>query len=126
MTDNEKIAQWQNKLPMSCCRFDNFYDDDCKNESLPCFKPIIIDGVGKVCEAISFAGTPDYQSDDAAAMSLLDTAVDKGYLPELLYLNCKYWQCEIWKGKDLHGVGKEPTRVAAVVAAVLQLIADKP
>lgn len=99
MTNNEKLARWQG------------WNRE-KNHShwwrTPAFE--------LVCRY------PDYLNDDAAAMSLLDTLVEKGYLPELVYLNCKHWQCEVWKGNYLHAVSKEPTRREAVVAACLELI----
>ena len=99
MTDNGKIARWQGVYPNP-----PKYRDEADND----------------------AQCPDYLNDDASAMSLLDTLAEKGYLPELVYLNCKHWQCEAWKGNDLHAVSKEPTIRESVVAAVLQLISDKP
>ena len=77
---------------------------------------------------------PDYLNDDAAAMSLLDTLVEKGYCP-LLALNgtTNLWQCSI---DEFSTIGKyrvhapvvddpelgRDTRREAVVSAVLELI----
>ena len=99
MTDNEKLARWQG------------------------FNPDVNDVEGYY---LPKGYVEDYLNDDASAMCLLDTLAEKGYLPELVYLNCKHWQCEAWKGNDLHAVSKEPTIRESVVAAVLQLISDKP
>ena len=69
---------------------------------------------------------PDYLNDDAAAMSLLDTLVEKGYAPELYYNSgLAHWKLNVDGEPNLIGYWK-PTRRAAVVAAVLQLIPDKP
>ena len=77
---------------------------------------------------------PNYLNDDAAAMSLLDTLVEKGYCP-LLALNgtTNLWQCSI---DEFSTIGKyrvhapvvddpelgRDTRREAVVSAVLEMI----
>ena len=76
---------------------------------------------------------PDYLNDDAAAMSLLDTLVEKGYVPQLAYNGTTLlWQCAIdeWTMVGTHRVhsplindvelGRD-TRRAAVVAACLEV-----
>ena len=77
---------------------------------------------------------PDYLNDDTAAMFLLDTLVEKDYVPQLAYNGTTLlWQCTIdeWTMIGRHRVhsplisdvelGRD-TRRAAVVSAVLELI----
>jgi len=77
---------------------------------------------------------PDYLNDDAAAMSLLDTLVEKGYVPQLAYNGTTLlWQCAIdeWTMVGTHRVHSplindvelgRTTRREAIVAAVLLLL----
>ena len=78
---------------------------------------------------------PDYPNDDAAAMSLLDTLVEKGYDVRLQsFLEdppSELWQCSMWRqmpteqndscGYCIIDVYRS-TRREAVVAACLELI----
>ena len=73
---------------------------------------------------------PDYLNDDAAAMSLLDTLVEKGFgiqlyntAYEMAGLYKSRWCCKLTKGADVVVYPNPyPTRREAVVAAVLELI----
>lgn len=76
---------------------------------------------------------PDYLNDDAAAMSLLDTLVEKGFYPLFeykLFDGAEQWNLQLWI-KEKHGSSWETffvceagakSRREAVVAAVLELI----
>ena len=97
-TDNEKLARWQ---------------------GWECINGDWVAPSGR-CENLGM--TANYLNDDAAAMSLLDTLVEKGYDPELYYgwgegIGSWYFQvhCD-------HKYHIKPTRREAVVAAVLGLI----
>ena len=102
MTDNEKLARWQGWK---------------------------VQPRGKVTPHI-----PDYRNDATACDSLLDTLVEKGFdvrLQSFLEdLASDRWQCSLWQipteqndydGSCIVDMFK-PTRRAAVVAAVLELI----
>ncbi len=73
---------------------------------------------------------PDYLNDDAAAMSLLDTLVEKGLgiqlyntAYEMTGLYKSRWCCKLTKGADVVVYPNPyPTRREAVVAACLELI----
>lgn len=108
MTDNEKIARWHN--PSAAFAFDMQLSNGC----IP-----------------SFAWIHDYFNDDAAAMSLLDTMVEKGYMVSLENDSKGWITCYVPVNKTLASfiyddVDYQPTRREAVVAAVLQLVTDKP
>lgn len=108
MTDSEKLARWQGK----CYHVSDWGQTICKY-------------CGRTNDPRYFdfdSINPDYPNDDAAAMSLLDTLVEKGFDPELYYgwdegINSWYFQvhCD-------HKYHIKPTRREAVVAAVLELI----
>lgn len=97
MTDNGKIARWQGVYPNP-----PKYRDEADND----------------------AQCPDYLNDDAAAMSLLDTLVEKGFDVSLEHDNdgwiCCYIRdidkCYIWEDGGYH-----TTRREAVVAACLEV-----
>ena len=66
--------------------------------------------------------TPDYLNDDAAAMSLLDTLVDKGYdiTLEYAYKSCTF---QLWKnGYSAVPLRKANTINKTVCATCLELI----
>lgn len=64
---------------------------------------------------------PDYLNDDAAAMSLLDTMVEKGHEPKLQYYhNIKQWG--MMPDEDCGYEWLGDTRREAVCAACLELI----
>ena len=69
---------------------------------------------------------PDYLNDDAAAMSLLDTLVEKGY-EALLQSDAKLWWVDIYN-YEVEAVspvavsGWKSVRREAVCAAVLEMI----
>jgi len=97
MTDNERLAKWQ--------EWEEYHSDMNKH-------------------------VPDYLNDDAAAMSLLDTLVEKRLDSRLQSFSDdplpERWQMTIWHS-ECYGVGclvdiYKPTRREAVVAAVLELI----
>lgn len=73
MTDNEKLARWQGLDTHDCDPY-SFHCDDCARGSMQ---------------------TPDYLNDDAAAMSLLDTLVERHYGIELK--NIEYMSCGVLK-----------------------------
>ena len=100
MTDNEKLARWQgwkNDTTLGWCR------------------PICGDSWFTEVE------TPDCLNNDAAAMSLLDTLVEKGYT---YYLSgdAREVDLRIFKGGDGICLRIKPTRREAVVSALLRLI----
>lgn len=64
---------------------------------------------------------PDYLNDDSAAMSLLDTLVEKGYMVLIVGLSDD-WTCQISIGAKYTRAEEASTRRAAVVAACLELI----
>lgn len=115
MTDNEKLARWQGK------EWHDFY---------------YIDG-GWFCETCKTGGSeddpyqayhdtnPDYLNDDAAAMSLLDTLVEKGYRVcletfnggwRLLYTKLSNSPSSVWDYEKGFSIS------AAITSAVLALI----
>ena len=114
MTDNEKLARFQGK----CYHVSDWGQTNCKY-------------CGRTNDPRYFdfdSINPDYLNDDAAAMSLLDTLVEKKCRPELWH-NEKTWQFEIWERDDgitdsgeLLAVAKKTTRRAGVCAAVLEMI----
>jgi hypothetical protein len=67
---------------------------------------------------------PDYLNDDAAAMSLLDTLVEKGFSYSMGGNNLGVHFCIYGEenGEEQIWFSNKPTRRAAVVAAVLELI----
>ena len=90
MTDNEKLARWQ--------EWEEYHSDMNKH-------------------------VPDYLNDDAAAMSLLDTLVEKGYDITLMTtrLHPTLWMCRVFNSSIMIDRQK-PTRRAAICTAVLKLI----
>ena len=109
MTDNEKLARWQG------CTFVNDSAEGCvftpPNKPKSAWQP--------------FSKLPDYLNCDAAAMSLLDTLVEKGYIPILDY-NMQYlgWVLDLKRTDSYVFIDNKffPTRREAVVAVVLELI----
>lgn len=102
MTDNEKLARWQG---WSRTNGGNWINPFTK---MTCFEH------------------PDYLNYDAAAMSLLDTLVDKEYGVRMFYDDItpdieNKWVVEVLIDKSYWGIAA--TRREAVVAAVLDLIA---
>ena len=68
---------------------------------------------------------PDYLNDDAAAMSLLDTLVEKGYGVRIFYDDItpdieNRWVVEVLSDKSYWGIAA--TRREAVVTACLELL----
>ena len=103
MTDNEKLARFQGWGHIVGIGWCSPNADDSMHEYLDC---------------------PDYLNDDAAAMSLLDTLVEKGYQPKLsyeAYVSYK-WSCRVWQPRPNAGWTHANTRREAVVAAVLEMI----
>ena len=101
MTDNEKLLLWQgwkNHTTLGWCR------------------PPGKDGLW-----FAEITVPDYPNNDAAAMSLLDTLVEKGYEYNLCG-NTRKVDLRIYKDDVGVCMSIKPTRRAAVVAAVLELI----
>ena len=64
---------------------------------------------------------PDYLNDDTAAMSLLDTLVERGYMVLVVGLSDD-WTCQINIGAKYTRAKETSTRREAVVAACLELI----
>ena len=94
--DNERLARWQGNLDFSK------------------YTLILQTATGY---------WPDYLNDDAAAMSLLDTLVEKGYGPCLLpYNRNEGWMLAVFDGEINTNYPPRPTRREAVCAAVLELI----
>lgn len=112
MNINEKLARWQG--------LENVRPTRLSNGTI-----VIIYNSNEI--------VPDYLNDDAAAMSLLDTLVEKGFYPLLeykLFNGIEQWVLQIWI-QEKHGACWEhffvceagaDTRREAVVAAVLELI----
>lgn len=105
MTDNEKLARWQG------CKF--VYDSSEGTVFTPPNRP------KAAWQPIS--RLPDYLTDDTAAMSLLDTLVEKEYYPELFYCLGHKWNCTISDDGDLVVQGRGATRREAIVAACLEV-----
>ena len=97
MTDNEKLARWQGW--------------ECING----------DWVAPSGRCENFGMTPNYLSNDSAAMSLLDTLVEKGYMVLVVGLSDD-WTCQINIGAKYTRAKEASTRREAVVAACLELI----
>lgn len=94
MTDNERLAKWQ--------EWEEYHSDMNKH-------------------------VPDYLNDDDAAMSLLDTLVERGMMPVLRIVdtNTRLWRVAIYDNycdNQLVEITGKPTRREAVVAACLELI----
>ena len=98
MTDNEILARWQG-LDSHECDEHAFHCDDCVRGSMQ---------------------TPDYLTNSAACMSLLDTLVKKGYYPEVFYCSAHNWNCAI-QDDDLAVQGRDKDINTAIVAAVLEV-----
>ena len=102
--NNEKLARWQG--------LENVRPTRLSNGTI-----VIIYNSNEI--------VPDYLNDDAAAMSLLDTLVEKGYEPCLEYDACK-WMFAIWKyedSKEFIAVQRwADTIPQAITQAVLKLI----
>lgn len=98
MTNSEKLARWQGWK---------------------------LDYKGNLCLLVPNCGViyniPDYLNDDSAAMSLLDTLVEKGYMVLIVGLSDD-WTCQINIGAKYTRAEEASTRREAVVAAVLELI----
>ena len=113
MTDNEKLARWQGK----CYHVSDWGQTICKY-------------CGRANDPRYFdfdSINPDYLNDDSAAMSLLDTLVEKGMMPVLRIAdsNTRVWRVAVYDNycdRQLVEITGKPTRRAAVVAAVLELI----
>lgn len=103
MTDNEKLARWQG-LDSHTCDENAFHCDGCQRGSIQ---------------------TPDYLNDDAAAMSLLDTLVEKKYHPVLRTSDAtEGWRLAIYDdycNAQIVEITGKPTRREAVVAACLEV-----
>lgn len=97
MTDNERLARWQG------------------------WKCISGDWVAPSGRCENLGMTPNYLNDDAAAMSLLDTLVEKGFEYNLC-CNTRSVDFRIYQDDAGFSISIKPTRRAAVVAAVLELI----
>ena len=81
--------------------------------------------------------TPNYPNDDAAAMSLLDTLVEKGYDVRvqsfLEDLPSERWQCSLWlvptEQNDSDGICisdvYKGTIKEAIVAACLEVVSEE-
>lgn len=100
MNINEKLARWQ--------RLENVRPTRLSNGTI-----VIIYNSNEI--------VPDYLNDDAAAMSLLDTLVEKGYMILVVGLSDD-WTCQISIGAKYTRAQEASTRREAVVAAVLELI----
>ena len=102
MTDNEKLALWQGLKQ----------------------KPQY--SIAEALHGIDF-NIPDYVNNDSAAMSLLDTLVEKGFIWSL-YGKPAGCLCKIYQSMTVKSVAMQEstTRCAAVVAAVLKLISKEP
>ena len=112
MSDNENLARWQGIA---------VYDGIPNDYTLP-----LIDKQAWLMthtdKPFSWSPAPDYLHEDSAAMSLLDTLVEKEYYPELFYSLGRKWNCSIAYDGDIVADSKSHTRREAVVAAVLELI----
>ena len=112
MTDNEKLARFQGK----CYHVSDWGQTNCKY-------------CGRTNDPRYFdfdSINPDYLNDDAAAMSLLDTLVEKDYMVEL---NCDEDGAMVTIRRWDQGIKRiafpcvlMDTRRAAVCAAVLEVI----
>ena len=113
MTDSEKLARWQGK----CYHVSDWGQTICKY-------------CGRTNDPRYFdfdSINPDYLNDDTAAMSLLDTLVEKWLLVILRVAdsNTRLWRVAIYDkyyDTQLVEIKGKPTRREAVVAAVLELI----
>ena len=107
MTDSEILAMWQgwkNDTTLGWCR-----------------------PIGNSGSWFAEVDVPDYLNDDAAAMSLLDTLVEKGMMPVLRIAdsNTRVWRVAVYDNycdRQLVEITGKPTRREAVVAACLELI----
>ena len=113
MTDNERLARWQG------------------------WKCISGDWVAPSGRCENLGMTPNYPNDDAAAMSLLDTLVEKGYDVRvqsfLEDLPSERWQCSLWlvptEQNDSDGICisdvYKGTIKEAIVAACLEVVSEE-
>lgn len=129
MTDNEKLARWQGLCSYRCvvdgldcgeCVIDDpdHIISDCD------VAPTISSKLECKYWVLSTTETSDYLNDDAAAMSLLDTLVKKGYAVAIASRSHK-WDIGIARNDcnlDYCISTVKPTRREAVVAACLELI----
>lgn len=115
MTDNEKLARWQGARD---CRGSK--NNKSKWKWPTSYNPNLF----------YYKALPDYLNDDAAAMSLLDTLVEKGFvwflgvdtdeLGEITDIRCKVRHKDSTASINKYA----DTRREAVVEAVLELIKE--
>lgn len=108
MTDNEKLARWQG--------YTFVYDSSEGVVFTPPSKP------KAAWQHIS--KLPDYLTDSAACMSLLDTLMEKGYKVSLKSITKKIWRCLIITiGNDKFWFEElKPSINESIIAACLEVV----
>lgn len=100
MTDNEILARWQGLKNVRSTRLSNGATAIIYNSNTI---------------------VPDYLNNDAAAMRLLDTLVEKNYYPEVFYCLGRKWSCTIAHDGGIIAAAKSLHRSEAIVAACLEV-----